>query len=177
MKHLKLKIKKWFFNTFLKRYLAGVDDSFINYFAFNFQKSFSAREINANKKYKRLIKELSSSKYRKYFYNAVNYTKPNEKRIIPYGKTIVDRLKSYVAKVFIFFYDKKLYRSIKTFKKWTSHVVSSDNAIDEYFAKTTYLERNDKRLEYGIINKINHDAIVRLGRIKTKRVLKITLID
>lgn len=176
MKNIRIRIKKWFFNAFLKRYLAGVDDSFINYFAFNFQKSFSAKD-NTNKNYKRLIKELSSSKYKKYFYNAVNYTKPNKKRIMPYGKTFVDRLKSFIAKTYIFFYDRKLYRSIKTFKKWTSHIVSSDNAIDEYFAKTTYLERNDKRLEYGIINKINHDAIVRLGRIKTKRVLKITLID
>lgn len=116
MRNIKVRIKKWFFDKFLKRYLAGVDDAFINYFAFNFQKTYSMKECNTRKKYKKLIKELSSSKYRKYFYNAVNYTKPNQNRILPYGNTLIDKFKSYIAKTFIFFYDKKLYKSIKTFK-------------------------------------------------------------
>lgn len=164
MRNLKQKIKKWFYDTFLKRYLAGVNDSFVDYFTFNYQRSYSIRDAEAKKRYNRIIKELSSSKYKKYFYTAVNYTRPNSDRVNPYSKNIIDVFKSFIAKTFIFFYDRKLYNSIKLFKKWTSKIIETDNAIDDYFANTNLFERNDRRLQYGLITKTNHDAIVRLGK-------------
>jgi hypothetical protein len=176
MKKIIYKVKNWFNENYLKRYLAGVHVIFINYFTFSYSQNriVSSR---SNAKYRTIMKQLNSEKYKKYFYNAVKYKLSNRNKPIPipFTNSFIDRIKSFISLTYIYFFERELFNSIKQFRGWKKTVCVLDDKIDNYFENTTVLERNDRRLEYKIINKINHDALIRLGKIKTRRVLQIKL--
>jgi hypothetical protein len=154
---LKGKLKKWFNEKFLYRYLQGINESFIGFFT---KKHDYVFEDNGKylQDYKRIMKVLSSDKYKRFFYNVVNYNMANYKAVIPetptikpYGKSFSDRFKKFVAKTYIYFFRKELYDGINLFSKWKHKIKILNEKINNYMATTTVEERINRAIELKII--------------------------
>jgi hypothetical protein len=97
---------------------------------------------------------LSSAKYKEFFYKTVNYSLNNKKiEIKPYGDTVLDRIYKFIAKSFLYLFDRKLYDSIKIYLKWKARLDKINAKADEYIANTTVQQRIDRAVEIGLITK------------------------
>lgn len=177
MKKLKLKLKLWFFNTFVKRYLATVDSTLLSLFTKeDYERNkFSFGSERANAEYKRIIKMLSSKKYKEFFYKAIkhNLNEPNPEVIQPYGSKIWDRIKQAIATTYLYFFDRDLYNSIQLFKKWGSKISSVETQVNDYMATTTLDERADRATVLGVVEEKKATAQKRMRKIQESRVSKI----
>jgi hypothetical protein len=171
---LKGKLKKWFNDKFLHRYLQSIDANFINFFTKKHDYVFENNEKYLQD-YKRIMKVLSSDKYKRFFYKAINYNTamPPVAIIEPYGKSFSDRIKNAIAKAYVYLFRKELYNAIKLFSKWKSKIKILDEKIDGYMATTTLDERLNRSKTFGIVTEKKVEAVKRLNKIKTKRVEKI----
>ena len=155
MKKLIFKIKSKLFNLFVKRYLVTIHPNLLSHFtkileSNNIYGFGSERAIN---EYKRIMKTLSSKKYKRFFYKTVKYNIGKEEILMvkPYTNTFKDKLYYFFAETYLRFFDKKMYQSILLYKKWNGKIKNIDDKIDEYMANTTVEERIDRAHEYRIL--------------------------
>ena len=110
MKKLKLKIKKWFFNTFVKRYLATVDSTLLDLLTKETKvvtNMFSYGNDRASVEYRRIMEILSSEKYREFFYKTIKYDINKPVVVIkPYGNKILDRIKEIISTTYLYLFPK-----------------------------------------------------------------------
>jgi hypothetical protein len=191
-KGLKAKIKSWIFENFLQRYLISIDKMFIELFIkynaktpidkmfielfikYNAKTPVVKVESHADAEYKRIIKVLTSKKFNDYFYKVVKYDRHIAESLIkPYGKSLKDKIFTFIAEKYIYFFNKELHKSIQQFKRIRDSVVLLNTKIDKYMANTTLDERLNKAVSLGIIKLDNQKAIKRLHNIQAIGIAKI----
>lgn len=169
---LKARIKSWIFEKFLQRYLVSVDALFINLFIkYDKKAPVEKVESHAEQEYKRIMKVLNSKKFKDYFYKVVKYDlkQTAESQIKPYGNTLKDKIFAFIAKVYIYLFNRELYEHILQFQRIRDGIISMDKKVDEYMAKTTVEERLDKATQLGIISADNRKAQRRVRNIQKIR--------
>jgi hypothetical protein len=171
---LKGMLKKWFNDNILHRYLQGIDANFIGFFTKKHDYIFENNE-KFLQEYERIMKILSSDKYKRFFYKVVNYdaAMPEPVAIKPYGKSFSDRVKNAIAKTYVYLFRRELHNAIILFEKWRHKIKILDEKIDGYMATTTLDERLNRSKTFGIVTEKKVEAVKRLNKIKTKRVEKI----
>lgn len=174
-KSLRTRIKSWIFETFLQRYLVSVDAMFINLFIKFDKKAPPVVYVSrAEVEYKRIMKTLNSPKFKEYFYKVVKYDRHAAQSLIkPYGKTMKDKIFSFIAETYIRFFNRELYQNILQFKRVRDGIITLNEKIDEYMANTTIEERLDKAASIGIIPSDNRVAQRRLRNMQAIGVTKI----
>ena len=175
MKKLKIKINKWFFNTFVKRYLATVDPTLLSLFTKKVKGDdiiSPADRVNAEN---RIIKKLSSKKYKKFFHNAILYdrNKQHVEVIRPYGNKIWDKIKHGITTAYLHYFDRNLYKSIQLYKKWNTKISTIETQIDTYMRTTSLNERVEKAIAFGVLEEKSGVAQKRMRNIKASKVIKI----
>lgn len=155
----KRSLKKWFYDKILNRYLIEFHPQFI-LFADNLSvqtDNFSVTEKRAAKEYKRIMKILNSQKYKRYFYNAVKYTTTQGTAPFkPFENTLVEKIKKFVAKQYLRFFNKKLYRSLQMFRVTAVKFKQIDSQIDDYMKNTTIEQRIKRAIDVGMIQENNY---------------------
>jgi len=161
---LKVRIKSWFFEKFLQRYLVSIDKMFIELFI-----KYDAKvpkihiESRAEKEYKRIMKTLTSEGFKDYFYKIVKYDRHTAESLIkPYGKSFKDKVFAFIAENYIRYFKKDLYENILQFQRIRDGIIILTNKVDEYMANTTIEERLDRATEFGIITNDHKTAHRRL---------------
>jgi hypothetical protein len=177
MKKLKFKIKKWFFKTFVNRYLQTVDGTLLNLFSKEeknkLNKSFFGSD-RANKERERIIKLLSSEEYKKFFFAAIKYDRNNpDAEIKPYGNGIIDKIFKAISIVYLYLFNRDLFERIRLFEKWTSKVSTIETQVNNYIATTTLDERADRAIVLGVVDEKGGKAQKRMRKIQESRVQKI----
>ena len=154
-KKKKISLKKWFYNNILNRYLIEFHPNFI-LFADNLSiktDNFSVAEKKRGKEYKRIMKILNSQKYKKFFYNSVNYdSSKGAAPFVPFKNTWYERLKKFIAKQYLRLFNRPLYKSLLIFKSLSSKFESLNTQINDYMYNTTIGERCLRAKELGIIS-------------------------
>jgi hypothetical protein len=177
MKKLKFKLKRWIYNILVKRYLLTVDASLLNLFSNDERKkldnSFFGSD-RANKERERIIKLLSSEKYKKFFFKAIRYdrNKP-EGKIEPFSNKIWDKILKGISVAYLYLFNRELYERIQLFQKWTSKVSTIETQVNEYMATTTLDERADRGVMLGVIDENKGKAQKRMRNIQSLIVNKI----
>jgi hypothetical protein len=176
IKQIKLRIRKFFYDRYVKRYLA-IDSTIFDLFSKPLE--ISTDDVNSykrNEKYKRIMKMLKSKAYKDYFFKAIKHNLNNKNSISsikPFSNTVLDKISIFIAKKYIYFFNKKLYNSILSYKNWNKKIVDMDSEIDRYMKETTVEERLERAVKFGIIfstsnvnldinelyNKMNPEAI------------------
>lgn len=174
MKKIKLKIKKWFINTYLKRYLITIDNSILSIFTKEQEKVFykaSIYDAEVEAKREKILKILSSKKYKKYFFKAVNYKINNSSdEIKPFGNNLIDKINKIISVIYLRLFNNKLYESIKLFEKWKSKISTIEDKVDNYMKTTTLDERIDRSIALGTIDNKKGTAQKRMRNIQKIRV-------
>lgn len=154
-KKRKFNLKRWFYYRILNRYLIEFHPQFI-LFADKLSlktDNFSVTEKRAAKEYKRIMKVLNSQRYKKFFYNSVNYSlTTGPPPFKPFKDTLLERFKRFIAKQYLRLFNKKLYRSLQVFKSLSSKFETLDAQIDKYMNDTTVKERCLRAKELGIVS-------------------------
>lgn len=164
---LKARIKTWIFENFLQRYLVSVDKRFIKLFIKYDVKPLVIVESRAEQEYKRIMKVLNSSKFKDYFYKVVKYDISTAESLIkPYSNTLKDRIFSYIAKAYIYLFNREVYNDILMFQR----IGALDKDIDDYMANTTPAERLDRATAFGIVSNKKREAQRRTHNIHAIRV-------
>jgi hypothetical protein len=167
---LKARIRTWIFEKFLQRYLVSVDKRFIELFIKYDVKPLVIVESHAEREYKRIMKVLNSKKFKDYFYKVVKYDRSTAESLIkPYSDTLKDRIFSFIAKAYIYIFNREVHNDILLFQRIRDGIISMDKKVDEYMAKTTIEERLDKATSLGIISADNRKAQRRVRNIQKIR--------
>jgi len=168
---LKAKIKAWIFEKFLQRYLVSVDKRFIELFIKYDVKPLVIIESRAEQEYKRIMKVLNSDKFKDYFYKFVKYDRSTAESLIkPYSNTLKDRIFAYIAKAYIYLFNREAYNDILMFQRIRDGIVSLDKKIDDYMANTTPAERLDNATLLGVVTPKEREARRRTHNIHSIRV-------
>jgi hypothetical protein len=147
---------RWLTN--LSRSLAGryVNDChpvFMQYLAVNNITTASVWNDARARRYKEIMKILDSDKYRKFFYNAVDYKRGELKPLpVKWYVRAFDKVIYNISKAYVFVFERELYKKIKTFEVVSAGVVSLTKRMDEYIAKTTPEQRLSRMHALGIIS-------------------------
>lgn len=150
------RLYRWFAN--LSRNLAGryVNDChsvFMQYLAVNNITTASVWNDARSRRYKEIMKILDSDKYRKFFYNAVDYKRGELKPLqLKWYVRAFDKIVYYLSKAYVFIFERELYRKIKTFEVVSAGVVSLTKRMDDYIARTTPEQRLSRMHALGIIS-------------------------
>jgi hypothetical protein len=162
---LKKRMKSWFFEKFLQRYLVSVDKVFIELFI-KYDEKAKTKTLVENRttiEYGRIMKMLNSEKYKDFFYKVVDYDRHTAESLIkPYTNTLKDKIFSFIAQAYVYLFKRDLYKSIQQFKRIRDGVISLDKKVNEYMTNTTLNERLDKATALGIINGKSRTAQKRL---------------
>jgi len=171
-KSLAKRIKSWFFEKFLRRYLVSVDKMFIELFIkYDAKAPVKTYESQAEIAYKRIMRMLNSDKYRDYFYKVVQYDRHVAESLIkPYGNTWKDKVFAFIAEKYIRYFKRDLYKSIQQFKRIRDGIITLNSKIDEYMANTSTDERLERASTLGIIDDKRAEAQKRLHNIHAIRV-------
>lgn len=151
----KRSLKKWFYNKILNRYLIEFHPQFILFAdALSIKTdNFSVIEKKAAKEYKRIMKILNSQKYKKYFYNAVDYSRTQgAKPFTPFKDTLIERVKKFIAKQYLRLFNRPLYKSLLIFKSLSSKFELLNTQINDYMDSTTVEQRRMRAKELGIVS-------------------------
>jgi hypothetical protein len=168
---LKAKIKAWIFEKFLQRYLVSVDKRFIELFIKYDVKPLVIIESRAEQEYKRIMKVLNSDKFKDYFYKVVHYDRQTAESLIkPYGTTLMDRIFSFIAKAYIYLFNREVHNDILQFQRIRDGIVTLDKKVNEYMANTTPEERLDKATALGIVSDKEREARRRTYNVHSIRV-------
>ena len=147
---------RWLTN--LSRSLAGryVNDChpvFMQYLAVNNITTASVWNDARSRRYKEIMKILDSDKYRKFFYNAVDYKRGELKKLsVKWYVMAFDKIIYVLSKAYVFIFERELYRKIKTFETVSAGVVSLTKRMDDYIARTTPEQRLPRMHALGIIS-------------------------
>jgi hypothetical protein len=153
------RLFRWFANisaNLSKRYVNDCHPVFMQYLAVNNIATASIWNDARSKRFEEIWKLISSDKYKKYFYNAVDYDykrgeSPKPLPLKWYVRAF-DKVVYWISKAYVFLFEKELYKKIKTFETVSSGVVSLTKRMDEYIASTTSLQRLSRMQALGIIS-------------------------
>jgi hypothetical protein len=126
----------------------------------------------SEKEYRRIMKVLNSQKFKRFFYQVVDY-KLNEKPLPEPKNNLWSRIKKFVAKQYLRLFNKELYESLLRFKLLTEGYQKLNAAADDYIANTSLDERADRAVDVGISSKENRDAHKRMRNISNMRIAAI----
>lgn len=188
MKKLKFRIKNWFIKTFIKRHLLTMDARLLSLFSEDNKTKkakISLSDDSARKEYERIMKIISSEKYKKSFYRAVRYNpyravrynpKNPEQLVLPFKDNLWDKILNLISIAYLYLFDKELYRSIENFEKWKNFVNKVDGQINEYMANTTLDEREDRAIKLGVVRgtaqkKLRNMQAIGVTKIKERNLL------
>jgi len=176
MKKLKLgdRLRRWFYNDILNSYLNDFHPTFL-YVADKISVDGGKfKNGNTEKEYRRIMKTLQSQKFQKLFYRVaeiklekeLNLTK--ETKLSPLN-VFIGKLKKFVAKTYLRFFDKTLYDSLLRFKLLSGTFENLNEKADKYMADTTLDERADRAVALGIVKENKGEAQKRLRNIQKIR--------
>lgn len=150
------RLFRWFANlsaNLAGRYVNDCHPIFMQYLAVNNIATASIWNDARSRRYKEIMKILDSDKYRKFFYNAVDYKRGELKPLpVKWYIRIFDKVVYNFSKAYVFLFQRELYRKIKTFEIVSAGVVSLTKRMDEYIAKTTTEQRLSRMHALGIIS-------------------------
>ena len=152
----KSRLFNWFAN--LSRKLAGryVNDChpvFMQYLAVNNITTASIWNDARSRRYEEIMKILDSDKYRKFFYNAVDYKRGELKPLpLKWYVRAFNKVVYHISKAYVYVFERELYKKIKTFESVSAGVVSLTKRMDEYIARTTPEQRLSRMHALGIIS-------------------------
>ena len=155
----KSRLFRWFANlsaNLAGRYINDCHPVFMQYLAVNNIATASVWNDARNRRFEEIWKLITSDKYKKYFYNAVdyNYKRGESPKPLPvkWYVRIFDKIVYNLSKAYVFLFERKLYRKIKTFERVSKGVVSLTKRMDEYIASTTSFQRLSRMQALGIIS-------------------------
>jgi len=155
-KEKKSRLFNWFANLSAKlagRYVNDCHPVFMQYLAINNIATASIWNDASSRRYREIMKMLDSDKYRKFFYNAVDYKRGELKPLpVKWYVRIFDKVVYSLSKAYVFLFERELYRKIKTFETVSAGVVSFTKRMDEYIARTTPEQRLSRMHALGIIS-------------------------
>jgi len=167
---IKNKINNWINKTFLERYLVSFDKRLVDLLSDYKRKIINRKEEHAQ----RIIKILNSKEYKDYFFKAIKYDKYfNKFKVKPFGNSTKDKILSFIAEKYIYFFRKDMYINIQRLRTLKNDMKAQEFIINEYMANTTVEERLDRAANYGIIKSSAAKAQKRMRKIQTMRVNKI----
>lgn len=156
-----IKIKNWFKNIpvlLSKKFIGNFHPQFLELMQRSkFVLNHNIFQELSDKRAKEIIRMISSPKYKKYFYKAVGYNlqHPEEIKILKTKwEKILDKIEYFISKAYVFLFVREIYNNIKSFEKISKNIILLNSKIDEYFAKTTVIERLTRAYNIGIISKV-----------------------
>jgi hypothetical protein len=151
------RLRRWFSAMSVKlagRYVKDCHPSFMSYIEKNNILTASIWYDASSRRYRKIMRMLDSDKYRKYFYNAVDYKRGELKSLpVKWYVQIFDKIVYSLSKAYVFVFERELYKKIKTFETVSKGVVDLTKRMDEYIASTTSLQRLSRMEALGIISK------------------------
>lgn len=165
---LKEKIRKWFYNDILNVYLIDFHPAFLS--QVNQIKIKSDNQNNdTEKEYKRIMKVLNSQNFKKYFYQVADY-KLNQIPVPEPQNNLWVKIKKFIAKQYLRFFNKELYKSLLRFKQLSKNYCKLQVDADDYIKNTTLDERANRAVDIGISTVKNRDAHKRMRNISNIRI-------
>ena len=149
------KIRKWFNKNFLSKYLVTYHPAFLNLVQ---EIEIKLNDDRRQQKAKEIMKMISSSQYKRFFYRAVNYN-PAIPELPETPFTFNDRFKIFVSKIHIFLFRRDIYRKLQTFKRISKEFIDRETKIDDYMKQTTVSERMERAVSLGIISEETQELI------------------
>jgi hypothetical protein len=109
------------------------------------------KENYANvEKAKKIIKLLSSKKYKRKFYYFVSYGGHNSKiSFLLSMKNVLIKTTKNIKRILI---NLKHYKTIRKYVGWNNRYIKLNEQINKYFNETTYEQRLDRAIELKLIN-------------------------
>jgi len=149
------KIRKWFNKNFLSKYLVTYHPAFLTLVEeIEIKLNDDKRQLKA----KEIMKLISSSQYKRFFYRAVNYN-PAVPELPETPLSFGDRFKIFVSKIHIFLFRRDIYKKLQLFKKISKKFLERERKIDEYISQTTVSDRIKRAVELGVISEESRDLI------------------
>jgi hypothetical protein len=150
------KLYMWFANLSAKlsgRYIKDCHPAFMSFVEkYNLATASSWYEVYT-RRYNEIMKMLDSDKYRKFFYEAVDYKRGELKPLpVKWYVRIFDKIVYNLSKAYVFIFEHELYKKIKSFEKTSKSVVALTKKMDEYLASTTSEQRLSRMKALGIIS-------------------------
>ena len=149
------KIRKSFNKNFLSKYLVTYHPAFLNLVE---EIEIKLNEDRKQLKAKEIMKLISSSQYKRFFYRAVSYN-PALPELPETPLSFGDRFKIFVSKIHIFLFRRDIYKKLQTFKRISKEFINREKKIDEYMEQTNVGERIERAIELGIISKETQELI------------------
>lgn len=149
------KIRKWFNKNFLSKYLITYHPAFLTLVE---EIEIKLNDDKRNQKAKEIMKLISSSQYKRFFYRAVNYN-PAVPELEETKPSFGDRFKYFISKIHIFLFRRDIYKKLQLFKRISKEFVEREKKIDEYMKQTSVGERIERAIDLGIINKETQELI------------------
>lgn len=149
------KIRKWFNKNFLSKYLVTYHPAFLNLVQ---EIEIKLNDDKRQQKAKEIMKLISSSQYKRFFYRAVNYN-PAVPDLPETPLKFSDRFKIFISKIHIFLFRRDIYRKLQSFKRISREFVDREAKIDDYMKQTTVSERMDRAVSLGIISEETQELI------------------
>jgi len=168
---LREKIRKWFYEEVLNSYLIEFHPSFL-LIADRIKIKSDNLDKDLGNEYRRIMKVLSSQKFKKFFYQVADY-KLNEKPLPEPKNNLWSKIKKFVAKQYLRFFNKELYKSLLRFKASTEVYRKLNAAADNYIANTSLDERGDRAVAVGILSEENRNVHKRMRNISNMRIAAI----
>jgi len=149
------KIRKWFNKNFLSKYLVTYHPAFLTLVE---EIEIKLNEDRKQLKAKEIMKLISSSQYKRFFYRAVNYN-PAVPELPETPLSFGDRFKIFISKIHIFLFRRDIHKKLQTFKRISKEFIGREKKIDEYMEQTSVGERIERAIELGIISKETQELI------------------
>jgi hypothetical protein len=126
------------------KYVNDIHPGFMRYLEKNnFVTASIWRDVQA-KEFRKIMKIIDSDKYRKFFYNAIKYNPAKREVpviIKPWYVWLWNKITYELSKVYVFVFDREIYKKIRNFEKVSSEYGDLAARIDKYIAETTFDER------------------------------------
>lgn len=150
------KLRRWLYSIPRKlagRYVEDCHPAFMQYLAVNNITTASIWHDARSRRYKEIMKILDSDKYRKFFYNAIDYKRGELKPLpVKWYVRAFDKVVYHLSKAYVFVFERELYKKIKNFEVVSAGVATLIKKMDEYIASTTSLQRLSRMQALGIIS-------------------------
>lgn len=165
------RFRKWFYNDVLNTYLIDFHPSFL-LIADEIKEKKTILDKESENEYRRIMRVLNSQKFKKMFYRVVDYNL-NEISTPKPQNNLWGKIKKFIAKQYLRFFDKELYGSLMRFKTLSGRYQKLNTAADDYISNTTLNERGDRAVVIGVSSKNNREAHKRMRNISNIRIAAI----
>jgi hypothetical protein len=148
-------MRKRFNENFLSKYLVTYHPAFLNLVQ---EIEFKLSDDKRQQKAKEIMKLISSSQYKRFFYRAVNYN-PAVPELPETPLSFGDKFKFFISKIHIFLFRRDIYKKLQSFKRISKEFIDREKKIDEYMKQTSVSERIERAVSLGIISEETQELI------------------